>query len=27
VLKKEKNNLDNAIESWQPLSSEDLFSS
>ena len=26
VLKKEGNNLDKAIESWQPLSSEDLFS-
>ena len=26
VLKKEDNNLDKAIESWQPLSSEDLFS-
>ncbi len=26
VLKKENNNLDKAIESWQPLSSEDLFS-
>ena len=26
VLKKEVNNLDKAIESWQPLSSEDLFS-
>tara|TARA_B100001248_G_scaffold251763_1_gene227240 strand:+ start:835 stop:1461 length:627 start_codon:yes stop_codon:yes gene_type:complete len=26
VLQKEGNNLDKAIESWQPLSSEDLFS-
>ncbi|MEC8097382.1 MAG: ABC transporter substrate-binding protein [Pseudomonadota bacterium] len=26
VLTKEGNNLDKAIESWQPLSSEDLFS-
>lgn len=26
VLNKEGNNLDKAIESWQPLSSEDLFS-
>ena len=26
VLEKEGNNLDKAIESWQPLSSEDLFS-
>lgn len=26
VLKQEGNNLDKAIESWQPLSSEDLFS-
>ena len=26
VLKKEGNNLDKAIESWRPLSSEDLFS-